>query len=72
MGKMNVLDEHGDTVHTWASSEEAQVVAGVFAQLRARGYLAARMLSGGERGEVITEFDPMAESIMLMPPLRGG
>ena len=72
MGKLNVLDEKGDTEHSWDTPEEAAVVAGVFAGLLGRGYIAARMGEDGSSGERITAFDAGAGSILMMPPLRGG
>jgi hypothetical protein len=72
MGKMNVLDENGDTQHSWDTPEEAAVVEGVFKGLLGRGYIAARMGADGSSGEQITAFDAGAGAILLMPPLRGG
>lgn len=72
MGKLNVLDEHGDTEHSWNTPEEAAVVAGVFGELLGRGYIAALMSEDGSCGVQITAFDASAGSLLLMPPLRGG
>jgi len=72
MGKLNVLDEQGDTEHSWDSPEEAAVVEGVFKTLLGRGYVCARMSPGGTSGERITSFDASAGSLLMMPPLRGG
>lgn len=44
-----------------------------FVKYKAKGYMAYRVdpKSGG-KGEVLKEFDPKAEQIIMTPPLAGG
>lgn len=73
-GEISILTEKGDTKHYWNAADPSEVAAvgAVFDECRAKGYTAARMGRGGARGEVITEFDPSAHSIVFIPPVRGG
>lgn len=44
-----------------------------FIKKKAEGYLAYRIdPKTGDKGEVLKEFDPSAERIILLPPLKGG
>jgi hypothetical protein len=44
----------------------------MFKDLQDKGYRAFRMTKGGGKGEQIDDFDPSAESYVMMPPVRGG
>jgi hypothetical protein len=72
-GTLIIMDGRGDTEVHWGIDNEAEVVAArsAFGDLRRRGYLAYR-LRGGRPGEVLREFDPEAEQIVMTPPMRGG
>jgi hypothetical protein len=73
-GILAVLDKSGDTEVRWNRNREAEVEAArtTFDSLRAKGYMAYRMTASGSRGEVIREFDPTAERIILAPQMVGG
>jgi hypothetical protein len=72
-GILIIMDSRGDTEVHWGIDNEAEVVAArsAFGDLRRKGYLAYR-LRGGQPEEVLTEFDPEAEQIIMAPPMRGG
>jgi len=63
-----------DTKIVWdrASSDEIETARAAFNSLRGKGYLAYTVRPGGDRGQVIREFDAQAEKIILAPPMAGG
>jgi hypothetical protein len=69
------LDKTGDTKITWDRSkpDEIEVARAAFANARARGMMAYKVTGkDGTKGEIMHEFDPQAERIILAPALRGG
>jgi hypothetical protein len=72
-GTLIIMDGRGDTEVRWAIDNEAEVVAArsAFGELRRKGYLAYR-LRGGQPEDLLIEFDPEAEQIVMAPPMRGG
>lgn len=73
-GEISALSKEGDTKHHWNKDDpaEVEVAKEVFASYKRQGYAAARMNPGGEAGEMIREFDPTAESLLMIPPIAGG
>ena len=71
---LHVLDKTGDTKQVWDSRNEAEVevARAAFDSLTKKGYLAFSVKKDGSKGEVIREFDPKAEKIILSPPMQGG
>lgn len=69
-----VLDYTGDTKIVWDSDTAVEVeeARGTFDRLRKKGYAAYRVDKKGDKGEVIREFDPNAEKLILAPPTVGG
>jgi len=75
MNTMHVLDLTGDTKIIWdrRNSEEVGAARVTFNRLRKNNrYLAYKVGPSGDKGEVITEFDPDAEKIILAPTMVGG
>jgi hypothetical protein len=75
VGEMAVMDRTGDTKVIWDRNNEAEVEAAraTFDSLRKKGYMAYSVKGkNGDKGEVIREFDPAAERLILAPPLVGG
>lgn len=74
MSTLAVLDRTGDTRLEWDPERRDEVDAArkMFAELKAKRYLAYRCDADGNRGEVIREFDPEAERIVMTPQLVGG
>ena len=74
MGELRELGPHGDTKMVWDADEEdeVKVAKNTFNKLRKKGYFAYKVKKGGEKGKVITEFDPDAEKIIMALPMQGG
>lgn len=74
MSEMRVMGLEGDTKIIWDAEKRAEVEAAeeAFKKLKKKGYLAYSVKRDGEKGQVITEFDPSAEKIILAPPIAGG
>ncbi len=68
------LDETGDTKLIWDedATDEVEAAKATFDRLRKKGYVAYSVNKKGDKGEVLTEFDPTAEKIILAPQLKGG
>jgi len=74
-GIMHELDKTGDTRVMWDRGNEDEVAAAraQFNALKKKGFTAYRAEGKeGSRGEVIREFDPDAERIILVKQLQGG
>lgn len=73
-GVLIELNGTGDSRFMWSRSTPAEVDAAraQFDSLRAKGYLAYTVRGDGGKGEVIREFDPSLERIIMTPPLAGG
>ncbi len=73
-GELCVMDHTGDTKLLWDRTrpDEVDAARDTFTNLRKKGYLAYKVKTDGGQGEVITEFDPTAEKIILAPPVAGG
>ena len=72
--EMRILNSGGDSKHTWdpADEESTQRAREVFDLCRKGGHAAFRMTASGETDEIMQEFDPMAGSVLLIPPMAGG
>jgi hypothetical protein len=68
------LDHTGDSPIHWDRNNQGEIDAAraYFDTLKAKGYLAYRTRRDGSRGEVIREFDPTSERIIMSPQLVGG
>lgn len=74
-GTLHTLDRTGDTRVMWDKGNADEVTAArrTFDDLKKKGYLAYRAVGKkGDRGEVIREFDPAAERIIMTKQLVGG
>ena len=73
-GTLKVLDPSGHTETHWNEDVPAEVEAAraVFDRMTGQGYRAFRVSKGGEPAERMREFDPHAESMIVMPQLSGG
>jgi hypothetical protein len=74
VGILATLAPAGDLKSTWDSERPDEVSAArkQFDDLTKKGYLAFKVKKDGDKGELIREFDPEAEKIILSPPVRGG
>jgi len=69
-----ILDTTGDTKIIWDSENDDEIEAAkeTFKKLTKKGYLAFKVKKGGDKGEVVKEFDADAERLILSPPIAGG
>lgn len=74
MGELRTLGQQGDTKLIWDVDNEVEVenAERTFDDLVKKGYSAFAVKKDGEKGKVVTEFDPYAEKIILAPAIRGG
>ncbi len=68
------LDETGDTKIIWDRANETEVTIAreAFARAKKDRFMAYKVIGDGKKGEIIREFDPTAERIILTPPMQGG
>ena len=81
-GVLNILDATGHTALAWDTADPATLadveakfnaLVGPSTELRVRPrYAAFRVDAPGGAGAQITQFDPNAREIILVPPLAGG
>lgn len=75
MGEMRVMGQPGDTRVMWNPDNTDEVKAAkrqwddLVGKKRFRGF---RVKSDGEKGEQVTEFDPDAAKLIIVPPMAGG
>lgn len=75
MGELAVIDRSGDTKLMWDKNnqDEVDAAAATFKSLKAKGYIAYSVKGkNGEKDQVIRDFDPDAERIILAPAMAGG
>ena len=75
MGTMAVMDRSGDTKVIWDKNnpDEVENARRTFDELRKKGFLAYSVQGRqGDKGELIREFDPEAERLIMAPPMQGG
>lgn len=73
-GSLTVLDGSGDSRFMWSKDnpDEVKAAKSTFKKLKDKGYLAYKVKGDGTKGEVLREFDPEAEKIIMAPQLVGG
>jgi hypothetical protein len=73
VGTLATLNSLGDTKISWdpANADEVEAARNTFNDLRAKGFLAFKVV-GKAKGEQITAFDPEAKRIIMAPPMMGG
>lgn len=74
MSELQVLDQTGDTRLLWNMKNADEVAAArkKFDEFKAKGYLSYKVNRKGTEGEIINDFDPEEERIILSPPPIGG
>lgn len=74
MGELRELGIQGDTKIIWDAEQEDEVKVArkAFDKLQGKGYFAYEVKRNGEKGEVIREFNPDAEKIIMALPMQGG
>jgi hypothetical protein len=75
VGELATMGRSGDTKLIW-DAENADEVANArrtFDDLKKKGFSAFAVTGAkGSKGEMIREFDPAAERIIMVPALQGG
>ena len=71
---LSVMDTSGDTEYWWDvnKQDEIDIARTVFKKFKKKNYLAYKIKSNGNKGELIKTFDENAGKIILMPPVVGG
>lgn len=74
VGELSVMDHTGDIKLIWDSDKEDEVELArqQFKAAKKKGYAAFSVNKKGDKGEVIYDFDPNAERIIMAPQLQGG
>lgn len=74
MGQLCTMDNTGDTKVSWDKDvpAEVKVARDIFGKMKKQSYAAYKTDGRGGKGEVIHEFDPEVEEIVMMKPLVGG
>jgi len=74
MSEMSIMGREGDTKLFWdsANTPEVENARETFERLVGEGYLAFSAKKSGKKGKRISEFDPYAARIILVPPVMGG
>lgn len=74
--EMRIMGASGDDKITWNHEDdlETKTAANKFKELIGKGYKAfiSKNVAGTRKGEQITEFDPTAERLIMVPPIAGG
>lgn len=73
-GFLAELNGLGDSKFMWSMDNPVEIEAAraQFAHLSAKGYRAHTVKADGSQGEVIREFDPDEEAIIMTPQSVGG
>jgi hypothetical protein len=73
-GVMRVMGPMGDQKIAWDADDTSQVTKARtrFAELLSKGHRAFLMDVTGKKGKQITEFDPSAGAILMIPQMVGG
>lgn len=71
---MRIMGGGGDTKVVWDADNRDEVAQArkTFDELRAKGFTAFNVKRNGEKDERITEFDPEAQTLIMVPRLAGG
>jgi hypothetical protein len=67
--------DEGHAEFAWDKKNEIDTAAARkhFVELKAKGYMCYRVdPKSGDKGEVVKEFDPTAEKLIMVPPIIGG
>lgn len=73
-GEIAVMGKEGDVKTIWnpQNTDETENARRTFDEFRAKSYIAFRVNASGNQGEQITEFDPNAGKMIMVPPMAGG
>lgn len=71
---LRIMDGTGDLRLNWDSEKASEIesVRKVFDEKKKKGYKAYHVKKDGEKGRLMSTFDPDAELIIMAPALQGG
>jgi len=71
---MAILCDQGDTKTIWDKNNTVEVenARRTFNELKAKNYVAYRVVDKADKGEIMKEFDPNAERMIMAPMIVGG
>lgn len=75
MGQLKIMSrEAGHTTVEWTDAETEAEARRIFDQLRSQGHIAFKLdeSPGHEADEVLRDFDPDAELVVMSPAVQGG
>lgn len=75
MGEIAKMDGTGDTKLMWSrdNADEISAARKMFDDLKAKRFVAYSVKGkDGEKNEIIRDFDPESERIIMSPPMVGG
>ena len=74
MGELSIMDDTGDTKLIWSANNQDEVDAAkeMFKNLKKKKYVAYSVKENGKKNEIIHDFDPNLEAIIMIPPIVGG
>jgi len=74
MGHLAIISNEGDTKVIWdpENSDEIEAAEAQFDALVKKGFTAFRVKKNGDQGKKITDFDPDAGKIIMVPKIVGG
>jgi len=72
--EMAIMDATGDTKVIWNSenADEVGVARRTFNDLKKKGYVGYSVKKDGDKNEIIHDFDPNAEKLIMAPAMTGG
>ena len=75
MGELAVMGQRGDTKVMWNPRDEDETKAAKKTWddlVGKKRFLGFRVKRDGKQGEQVTEFDPNAAKLIIVPPMAGG
>ena len=74
MGQIKVMGSTGDTKISWNpdNADEVEQARNTYQSYLNKGYVAFRIIQTDGKGKKMLTFDPLAEKVLLIPPLAGG
>jgi hypothetical protein len=74
MSEMRIMGGKGDTKIVWSKDNEDEVenAQRTFDDLQSKGFTAFSVKRNGDKDERITEFDPDAQTLIMVPRIAGG
>lgn len=74
MNQMSIMGKEGDVKVEWDPDvkDEVDIAKKAFDDNIKKGFKAFRQYDDGKKGEQLDKFDPTAEKILFVAPIKGG